>query len=122
MKKSLAVVLIASCISCISDRGTTKTLTIHASSEIGGGTLFVLPSSNGVSTDSLTLELPQDTTQITYKWKPKLSEGSFVFGVVGREDVRDTAGYYTNGVLTPGSSEYVVPVYEDSLHLVEVFE
>jgi hypothetical protein len=120
MNKLFLSIILFTCVSCISDDRNTDVLTIHASSKTGGDTIFVVPSSNGVSTDSLVLELPQDSSQVTYNWKPELEEGSFVFGVIGREDLRDTVGYFTNGVITPGSSEYVVTVYQERLDILEI--
>lgn len=121
MNKLFLIILLFSCLSCISDEQNTDVLTIHASSKIGSSSIFVTASNNGVTTDSLVLELPQDASQITYNWKPEIGEGSFVFGVIGKENqLRDTVGYYTNGVIGLGSSEYKVTVYEERLDLVEV--
>lgn len=116
MKKLVPIFILFLGASCLSDFRANKTLTIHAKSEIGKVVLYVVPTGNSGKIDSLFLELPQDRSQISYEWKPEVTEGTFVFGILGKEELTRSAGYYTNGVVLDPTAYYIA-VYPDSLHI-----
>lgn len=116
MKNFLGVFMMILCVSCISDNENSKTLSISAESRVGEVYLYVVPTNFETSFDSLTLKLPNDGSILKYEWNPNLDEGTFVFGVVGSDELERSIGYFTNGRITPNNAFHVT-VYADSIHI-----